>query len=152
MKRNPLWVRHKQEWGQGFILLLPQAAAFFGSDAGSNNFKPLRHSKPSDVLFHVVPDVWGTLLGCGLRFAQWRRTRNLVKERDSHYAWRNGIINTIPEAININLGYSEKAHSNKPSTGYGYESRALRCILTALSASSIIHLLKNEYAKSGKVA
>ena len=29
-------VRHKQDWGQGFILLLPQSAVLPGSDAGSD--------------------------------------------------------------------------------------------------------------------
>ena len=36
----PLQVRHKQDWGQGFILLLPQTAALPGSDAGSDVIKP----------------------------------------------------------------------------------------------------------------
>ena len=36
----PLQVRHKQDWGRGFILLLPQAAVLPGSDAGSNVIKP----------------------------------------------------------------------------------------------------------------
>ena len=33
-------VRHKQDWGRGFILLLPQTAALPGSDAGSDVIKP----------------------------------------------------------------------------------------------------------------
>ena len=36
----PLQVRHKQDWGQGFILLLTQTAALPGSDAGSDVIKP----------------------------------------------------------------------------------------------------------------
>ena len=32
---HPLQVRHKQDWGRGFILLLPQTAALPESDAGS---------------------------------------------------------------------------------------------------------------------
>ena len=36
LKRYPLQVRHKQDWGRGFILLLPQTAALPGSDAGSD--------------------------------------------------------------------------------------------------------------------
>ena len=35
-----LQVRHKQDWGRGFILLLPQTAALPGSDAGSDVIKP----------------------------------------------------------------------------------------------------------------
>ena len=49
------------------------------------------HSKPSDFVLHVVPDVWDTLLERGLRFVQWRRTRNLVKKRDPICAWTNEI-------------------------------------------------------------
>ena len=36
----PLQVRQKQDWGQGFILLLPQNAALPESDAGSDVIKP----------------------------------------------------------------------------------------------------------------
>ena len=36
LKRYPLLVRHKQDWGRGFILLLPQAAVLPESDAGSD--------------------------------------------------------------------------------------------------------------------
>ena len=42
-------------------------------------------------MLHVVPDVWDTLLGRGLRFVQRRRTRNSVKERDPIRIWINGI-------------------------------------------------------------
>ena len=35
----PLQARHKQDWGRGFILLLPQTAALPGSDAGSDVIK-----------------------------------------------------------------------------------------------------------------
>ena len=37
---HPLQVRHKQDWDREFILLLPQAAALPGSDAGSDVIKP----------------------------------------------------------------------------------------------------------------
>ena len=37
---HPLQARHKQDWGRGFILLLPQTAALPGSDAGSDVIKP----------------------------------------------------------------------------------------------------------------
>ena len=40
LKRYPLQVRHKQDWGRGFILLLPQTAVLPGSDAGSDVIKP----------------------------------------------------------------------------------------------------------------
>ena len=37
---HPLQARHKQNWGQGFIFLLPQTAALPGSDTGSDVIKP----------------------------------------------------------------------------------------------------------------
>ena len=37
---HPLQVRHKQNWGRGFILLLPQTAALTESYAGSGVIKP----------------------------------------------------------------------------------------------------------------
>ena len=40
LKRYPLQVRHKQDWGRGFMLLLPQAAVLPESDAGSDVIKP----------------------------------------------------------------------------------------------------------------
>ena len=36
----PLQLRHKQDWGRGFILLLPQTAELPESDAGSDVIKP----------------------------------------------------------------------------------------------------------------
>ena len=40
LKRYPLQVRHKQDWGRGFILLLPQTAVLPESDAGSDVIEP----------------------------------------------------------------------------------------------------------------
>ena len=40
MKRYPIQVRHNQDWGRGFILLLPQTAVLPESDAGSDVIKP----------------------------------------------------------------------------------------------------------------
>ena len=37
---HSLQARHKQDWGRGFILLLPQTAALPGSNAGSDVIKP----------------------------------------------------------------------------------------------------------------
>ena len=37
---HPLQARQKQNWGRGFILLLPHTAALPGSDAGSDVIKP----------------------------------------------------------------------------------------------------------------
>ena len=40
LEGHPLQVRHKQDWGRGFILLLPQTALLPGSDAGSDGVEP----------------------------------------------------------------------------------------------------------------
>ena len=39
LKRYPLQVRHKQDWGRGFILLLPQTVVLHESDADSDVIK-----------------------------------------------------------------------------------------------------------------
>ena len=72
VEEHLLGIGHEQDWGRGFIPLLPQAAILPRSDAGTDDVKP------SDLVLHVVPDVWVTLLKCGLPFVQWRRTCNLV--------------------------------------------------------------------------
>ena len=69
LEGRPLQLRHKQDWGQGFILLLPKTAAVPESDAGSDAIKPVLGfviQNPSDLVLHVVPDVWGKLLEHGL--------------------------------------------------------------------------------------
>ena len=40
LEGHPLQVRHKQDWGRGFILLLTKAAVLLRSDAGSDVIKP----------------------------------------------------------------------------------------------------------------
>ena len=40
LEGHPLRVKHKQDWGRGFILLLPYDAALPESDAGSDGVKP----------------------------------------------------------------------------------------------------------------
>ena len=59
MKRYPLQVRHKQDWGRGFIFLLRQSAALPGSDAGSDVVNPASSFVIQNLMLHVVPDVWG---------------------------------------------------------------------------------------------
>ena len=56
--KYPLQVRHRQDWGRGFIILLPQNAALPESDAGSGVIKPASSFViKSDLVLHVVPDV-----------------------------------------------------------------------------------------------
>ena len=55
-----LQVRQKQDWGRGFILLLPQTAVLPESHAGSGVIKPASGfviQKSSALVIHVVPDV-----------------------------------------------------------------------------------------------
>ena len=54
----PLQARHKQDWGRGFILLLPQTAALPDQMLAVVLLRPhrVRHPKPSDLVLHVVPD------------------------------------------------------------------------------------------------
>ena len=40
MEGHPLWLSHKQQWGQGFILLLAQAVVLPKLDAGSDSVEP----------------------------------------------------------------------------------------------------------------
>ena len=89
MRECSLWVRHKQDYGRGFIFLLPQTVVLPGSNAGSDDVEQALGFDPksSDLVLYVVPDVWGTLLGRGLQLVKKRHTRNLMKEQDSVCAW-----------------------------------------------------------------
>ena len=68
LKRYSLQVRHKQDWGRGFILLLPQTAALPGSDAGSDVIKPASSSSYKTVR----PCAPCSARCIGLRFVQKR--------------------------------------------------------------------------------
>ena len=84
LEGHPLQVTHKQDWGRGFILLLPQTTVLPRSDAGSDVVKPASGFVIKTVIPRVPCDArcMGTLLEHGLRFVQWCRTRNSVRERD----------------------------------------------------------------------
>ena len=64
LKRYPLQVRHKQDWGRGFILLLPQTAALPGADAGSDVIKPA--SSFELILAQEIYSIKNQLLNFGL--------------------------------------------------------------------------------------
>ena len=94
LERYPLQVRHKQDWGRGFVLLLTQAAALPGSDAGSGVVKPapgfvIQNHQTSCCMW--CPMYRARCLEHGLQFSQRRHTRNSVKKRDPICAWTNGI-------------------------------------------------------------
>ena len=83
---------------EGHPLQARRLTGLSGSDVGSNgvklasSFVNQNRQILSDLVFgYVVPYVLGTLIGRGLRFEQWRRTRNLVKERNPICAWMNEI-------------------------------------------------------------
>ena len=79
LEGHPPRVRHKQDWGRGFILLLPQSAVLPGSDAGSHGAKQHRVLS-SKTVRPLAPysAVLGMLLRLGLRFVQWRLACNSV--------------------------------------------------------------------------
>ena len=84
LEGHPLRVRHKQDWGRGFI----QAAVPSESDAGIDGVEPAS----SFVIKTVRPRApYGALLRCGLWLVQWRRTRNSMKKRDLICTWSNEI-------------------------------------------------------------
>ena len=90
----PLQVRHKQDWGRGFILLLPQTAALPGSDAGSDVIKPASSFVIQNC--QTSCSMWCPMYIIGHAVSTWSAvctlaTRNLVKERDPICAWTNGI-------------------------------------------------------------
>ena len=49
LKGHSFQVRYKQDWGQGFILLLPEAAVLLRSDAGKDVVKPASSSSYKTV-------------------------------------------------------------------------------------------------------
>ena len=97
MEGHRLWVKHKQNWGQKFIVLLPQASALPGSDAaGSDGFETasgfvIKNQRPCTPS-HVQSRLWDTLLKRGLQFVQRQRfCLKSAKEARLHCTWTNGI-------------------------------------------------------------
>ena len=59
--------------------------------------------------------------------------------------------NTSPQAIEHKSSCSGQAQSNRPGTGYGYESTEPRCVPTVLCVPSVIGPLRSADAKSCKI-
>ena len=65
--------------------------------------------------YHAQSRLWGMLIRRGLRFVQWRGTRNPIKERDpivhgqikSHFCWGLILTKTV----------RGQAHFNRPDIG-----------------------------------
>ena len=90
LERYPLQIRHKQYWGQRFILLLmyclnQMLAVMLLSQHRVSSFKTVRPraSCGARCMGHAIRH--------GLRFAQRHHSRNLVKERDPICACTNKI-------------------------------------------------------------
>ena len=69
---------------------------------------------------HAQCRLWDTLLRCGVRFLQWRRTRNSVKERDPFAHGQMESSNTSLQEVELIPSCSRQAHSNRPGIGYNY--------------------------------
>ena len=84
-ERHQLWVKQKLAWGQEFILVLPQATALPGSDAGSHGVKSASSFvvKNHQTTYFMSCSMQATLLRRGLQFVPWCRTHNPVKKRDT---------------------------------------------------------------------
>ena len=103
-------------------------------------------------MLYVVPDIWGTPLKRGLRFVQWRRTRNSVKKRDPFVHGQLELPNTSPQAIELDPSGSRQPHFNWPGTGPGYENAEPGCMYSHNTPhSSINHPLRSADIWSGKV-
>ena len=91
----------------------------------------------------MVPDVWGTLLGRGLRFLLGSRIRNSMKKRDPFVHGQMESLNNRPQAIELNPSCLRPAQSNKLGTDYAYESTEPEYNLTVLRVSSVICILRS---------
>ena len=99
MEDHQLLVKHKQSFGQWFILVLPHAAALLETIVLSQH--RVCSSRIISHVLHVMPNVSRDPRR-GLRFVQWGRTRNPVKERDPIVHGRMEPSNTSMKAIDLN--------------------------------------------------
>ena len=147
MEGHRLWLKHKERCDRSFILVLPQAAALLRQMVAAMVLSQHRVSSSRAIRpctpYHAHCRLWGTLLRRGLRFVQWRRTRNPVKERDLIVHRRMELPKTSVQTIDLNPNCSKLAHSNRLCIGHGYESTEPRFILTVLCAPSVIRPLGN---------
>ena len=85
----------------------------------------------------MVPDVWGTSLGCSLRFVQGHCTQNFVTKATSFVDGEIKLPNTSPGEIELNPSCSGQAQFNRLGTGHWYKCTKPRCIFTVLRVPSI---------------
>ena len=70
-ERYPLQVRHKQDSGRGFILLLPQAAALHKTDAGNGVIKPASRLRSRRLFVSGVRNLLDNLARLGIHASEW---------------------------------------------------------------------------------
>ena len=88
LEGRPLQVRHKQDWGRGFILLLPQAAVLPGSDPDSEVVKPLL-----SFVFQNRQTLYS--MWCPMYEACYYRTWSAVCSAALHSQFGDGAIDPI---------------------------------------------------------
>ena len=126
-----------------FILVLLQTAA--RTDIGSNGVEPasIFVIKNHQITYSMSCPMQavGMLLKRGLRFFQWRRTRNPMNKQDLIVNGQLKSRNIILQEIDLNPNCLQQSHFNRFDTSHGYESTELGCFLTKLRVSSVIRLL-----------
>ena len=85
-----------------------------------------------------MPDACHTLIECGLPFSQNIPLLIRCRIENTFVHGRMELPNTSSQAIEPNPSCSGQAQSNRPGTGYGYESTDPGCTLTVFRVPSIL--------------
>ena len=142
----PLQVRHKQDWGRGFILLLPQTAALPGSDAGNDVIKPASS-------FVIQNRQTACSMWCPMYRA--RCTWSAVCSEAPHSQFGEGARPHLcmdewnrPTPVRRRLSLTQAARGKPITTGLALVSGTK---LTVLRVPFVICPFRGADAKSGKV-
>ena len=144
LERYPLQVRHKQDWGLGFILLLPQTVALPESDAGSGVIK-FRHSKPISSFVirnrQTSCSMWCPIIGHAVR------TWSAVCSEAPHSQFGEGARPHLcmdewnrPTPVRRRLSLTQAARSKPIPTGLAPVSGTKTRSLEAFLQYSAFHL------------
>ena len=148
LKGHPLQVRHEQDWGRGFILLLPQAAllpdqmlaVMLLSQHRVSSSKTVRTRAPYGArsMEHAIR-TWFSICSAAphSQFGEGRRLHLCMDE------WNR------PTPVLRLLSLTQAVRSKL--TGPGYENTEPGCILTILRVPSIVCPLRSADGKFGKV-
>ena len=127
---HPLQARHKQDWGQGFILLLPQTAALPGSDAGSDVIKPASKFPRSQYRPSLITPPRFAMAVPSMPVKRW----NFRKAKWSHYiALTNKFAKTLlpPDSLNVDAAYQDFCNTIKKAAKKtiprGYRNNYIPC-------------------------